>query len=131
MDQVRSAPPRALGRASAKALQKAKRVLLDLLLWAAIVVSLFGLIRTRYGKPREMPAAAEWLLVFVIAVEGLVAISELRESTARTTFETELRIYDFFREVHALHFRGQASASLGLAFSIFPIGTRTSTGRGA
>jgi hypothetical protein len=69
-------------------------------LWAAAGASAVLLIVHR----RQNALVAELLLVFVLAVEGLVAIKELGETRGQLRFDAMLRIYDFARELHSLAF---------------------------
>ncbi|MFZ0772869.1 MAG: hypothetical protein WCA49_24255 [Candidatus Sulfotelmatobacter sp.] len=74
-------------------------------LWASIglTVILFA-FGWRYTTGDRYLLAAELLLVFVLAVEGLAAFHELRLAKSRARFEALLSIYNFSREIHTLAF---------------------------
>jgi hypothetical protein len=80
---------------------------LTYLLWAAAILAAALLViswNTAARQRFDYMLAAELLLVFVLAVEGLVAIYELRDARERARFEALLSIYNFSREIHTIAF---------------------------
>jgi hypothetical protein len=77
-------------------------------LWVAVGIALVVLILSANPgmKTRlDYMVTAELLLVFVIAVEGVIAIRALTDTQRQLQFEAMLKIYDFSRELHTLGFR--------------------------